>query len=291
MPNEEKPIETKLRATFGSKVTPDEFEKFEAAWTVAQRANTSETNKPVRWSTPEGRANMLLAQLTDSVLVWAIRQPAEIQADDKELLKALREKHAKVKSQEAYQQDWANISQQPGEKFDDYYNRLEVAYDNAYRAPEFRESKVKSRLLAEKFHDSIRDLRARESILDKGILDDTGKLKDSGVIIAIAKRATEVGDLLKSSPTVARVTPPDQAELESMVNNAVVAALQRRGAQPSNQARRGNNPNKYWRCHYCNTTNHPGGWKACPDRQKYNPSWLPRRPKPKANRVQQPSGD
>ena len=207
MPNEEKPIETKLRATFGSKVTPDEFEKFEAAWTVAQRANTSETNKPVRWSTPEGRANMLLAQITNSVLVWAIRQPAEIQADDKELLKALREKYAKVKSQEAYQQDWANISQQPGEKFDDYYNRLEVAYDNAYREPEFCESKVKSRLLAEKFRDSIRDLRARESILDKGILDDTGKLKDSGVIIAIAKRANEVGDLLKSSPTVALAPP------------------------------------------------------------------------------------
>ena len=63
MLNEEKPIQTKLRATFGSKVTPDEFEKFEAAWTVAQRANTSETNKPVRWSTPEGRANLLLANL------------------------------------------------------------------------------------------------------------------------------------------------------------------------------------------------------------------------------------
>ena len=136
---------------------------------------------------------MLLAQLTDSVLVWAVRQPAEIQVDDKELLKALRENYAKVKSQEAYQQDWANISQQPGEQFDDYYSRLEVAYDNAYLEPEFRESKVKSRLLAEKFRDSIRDLRARESILDKGILDDTGKLKDSGVIIAIAKRATEVG--------------------------------------------------------------------------------------------------
>ena len=30
----EKPIKTKLRATFGFKVTPDEFEKFEAAWTV-----------------------------------------------------------------------------------------------------------------------------------------------------------------------------------------------------------------------------------------------------------------
>ena len=253
-------------------------------------ANTSETNKPVRWSTPEGRANMLLAQLTDSVLVWAIRQPAEIQVEDKELLKALREKYAKVKSQEAYQQDWANISQQPGEQFDDYYSRLEVAYDNAYREPEFRESMVKSRLLAEKFRDSIRDLRARESILDKGILDDTGKLKDSGVIIAIAKRATEVGDLLKSSPT-ARVTPLEQAELESMVNNAVVAALQCRGAQPSNRARRGNNPNKYWRCHCCNTTNHPGGWKACPHRQKYNPSWQPCRPKPKANRVQQPSGE
>ena len=151
---------------------------------------------------------MLLAQLTDSVLVWAVRQPAEIQVDDKELLKELREKYAKVKSQKAYQQDWANVSQQPGEQFDDYYSQLEVAYDNAYREPEFRENKVKSPLLAKEFRDSIRDLRAREGILDKGILDDTGKLKDSG-IIAIAKRATEVGDLLKSSPTVARVTPPD----------------------------------------------------------------------------------
>ena len=103
---------------------------------IAKRANTSETNKPVRWSSPEGRVNMLLAQLTDSVLVWAIRQPNEVQSNDTELLKALQEKYAKIKSQETYQQDWANISQQPGEKFDDYYNRLEVAYDNAYRDPE-----------------------------------------------------------------------------------------------------------------------------------------------------------
>ena len=205
MPNEEKPIETKLRATFGSKITPDEFDKFEAAWTVAKRANTSETDKPVRWSTPEGRANMLLAQLTDSVLVWAIRQPQEVQADDKALLAALKEKYAKVKSQEAYQQDWRDINQQPGEKFNDYFQCLEIAYDNAYRDPEFREPKVKSRLLVEKFRDSIRDTRARESILDKGILDDEGKLKDSLVIIGMAKRATEVGDLLKSSHAVGLV--------------------------------------------------------------------------------------
>ena len=117
---------------------PDEFDKFEAAWTVTKRANTSETNKPVRWSTPEGRANMLLAQLTDILLVWAIRQP---QADEKALLAALKEKYAKVKSQEAYQQDWRDISQQPGEKLDDYFQRLEIAYDNAYRDPEFREPK------------------------------------------------------------------------------------------------------------------------------------------------------
>ena len=81
MPNEEKPIETKLRATFGSKVMRDEFEKFKAAWTVAKLANTSETNNGVRWPTANGRANLLMAQLTDSVLVWAIRQPAETQAD------------------------------------------------------------------------------------------------------------------------------------------------------------------------------------------------------------------
>ena len=30
----------------------------------------------------------------------------------------MRDKYAKLKSQEAYQQDWANTSQQPGEKFD-----------------------------------------------------------------------------------------------------------------------------------------------------------------------------
>ena len=104
MPNEEKPIETKLRATFGNKISPDEFDKFEAAWTVAKRARTSETNKHLRWSTPEGRANMLLAQLADSVLVWAIRQPTEVQANDTASLAALQNKYAKVKSQEAYQQ-------------------------------------------------------------------------------------------------------------------------------------------------------------------------------------------
>ena len=70
---------------------------------------------------------MLLAQLTDSVLVWAIRQPQEVQADDKALLAALKEKYGKVKSQEACQQDWRDINQQPGEKFDDYFQRLEIA--------------------------------------------------------------------------------------------------------------------------------------------------------------------
>ena len=81
-------------------------------------------------------------KLTDSVLVWAIRQLQEVQADDKVLLAALKEKYAKVKSQEACQQDWRDISQQPGEKSDDYFQRLEIAYDNAYRDPEFREPKV-----------------------------------------------------------------------------------------------------------------------------------------------------
>ena len=284
MPNEEKPIETKLRATFGSKITPDEFDKLEAAWTVAKRANMSETNKPVRWSTPEGRANMLLAQLTDSVLVWAIRQPQEVQAHDKALLAALKEKYAKVKSQEAYQQDWRDISQQPGEKFDDYFQRLEIAYDNAYRDPEFREPKVKSRLLVGKFRDSIRDTRTRESILDKGILDDERKLKDSLVIIGMAKRATEVGDLLKSSHAVGLVNHPNHDQLRSMiteaVDKAVVAAMQRHGPQVPRQSQKGKgadrNQQKTWCCHYCNTTNHTGGWRSCPDRRKYNPTWTPR---------------
>ena len=90
----------------------------------------------------------------------------------------------------------------------------------------FRDAKVKSQLSAEKFRDSIRDIRTRESILDKGILDDTGKLKDS-VVIGIAKKATEVGDLLKSGATVAQLSPPDQTELESMISKAVIAALQK----------------------------------------------------------------
>ena len=227
---------------------------------------------------------MLLAQLTDSVLVWAIRQPQEVQADDKALLAALKEKYAKVKSQEAYQQDWRDISQQPGEKFDDYFQRLEIAYDNAYRDPEFREPKVKSRLLVEKFRDSIRDTRARESILDKGILDDEGKLKDSLVIIGMAKRATEVGDLLKSSHAVGLVNHPNHDQLGSMiteaVDKAVVAAMQRHGPQVPRQSQKGKGANrnqqKTWCYHYCNTTNHTGGWRSCPDRRKYNPTWTPR---------------
>ena len=168
------------------------------------------------------------------------------QADDKALLAALKEKYAKVKSQEAYQQDWRDISQQPGEKFDHYFQRLEIAYDNAYRDPEFREPKVKSRLLVEKFRDSIRDTRARESILDKGILDDEGKLKDSLVIIGMAKRATEVGDLLKSSHAVGLVNHPNHDQLGSMiteaVDKAVVAAMQRHAPQVPRQSQRGREP-------------------------------------------------
>ena len=209
---------------------------------------------------------------------------------------ALKEKYAKVKSQEAYQQDWRSISQQPGEKFDDYFHRLEVAYDNAYRSPEFRDQKVKSRLLVEKFRDSICDVRARESILDKGILDDQGKLKDPLVIISMAKRATEVGDLLKSNKSVGLVSAPTSDNLQTViteaVDKAVVAALQRNGPQLPRQNRQGSgkgaesgNP-KIWQCHYCNTTNHVGGWRACPDRLKFHPTWTPRnRQKPSLRRV------
>ena len=64
----------------------------------------------------------ILAQLTDSVLVWTIRQPQEVQADDKALLAALKENYAKVKSQEAYQQDWRDINQQPGENLMTIFN-------------------------------------------------------------------------------------------------------------------------------------------------------------------------
>lgn len=174
-----------------------------------------------------------------------------------------------------------------------------MAYDNAYRDPEFREPKVKSRLLAEKFRDSIRDIRARESILDKGILDDTGKLKDSLVIIGIAKRATEVGDLLKTGPTVAMATPPEH-DLKSMINKAVVTAVDQAvvaALQAPRQDRKAKgawgNTTKNWRCHYCNTTSHQGGgWKACPDRRQNNPSWTPRRrSKPLAGKVDTQGGE
>ena len=161
---------------------------------------------------------------------------------------------------------------------------MEIAYDNAYRDPEFREQKVKSYLLVEKFRDSIRDTRVRERILDKDILDDEGKIKDSLVIIGMAKRATDVGDLLKSSHAVGLVNHPNHEQLGSMitkeVDKAVVAAMQRHAPLVPRQSQKGKgadrNNQKTWCCHYCNTANHTGGGRLCPDRRKYNPTWIPR---------------
>ena len=73
------------------------------------------------------------------------------------------------------------------------------------------------------------------------------------------------------------------------VDKAVVAAMQRAAPQTPRKNKKGagkgadGNNQKTWCCHYCNTTNHTGGggWRSCPDRQKNNPTWIPRRhPKP-----------
>lgn len=107
-------------------------------------------------------------------------------------------------------------------------------------------------------------------------------MKDSLVIIRIAKRATEVGDLLKTGATVALATAPKDDKLELMINEAVASAVDKAvvavALQPPRQGRRGpwGSNTKNWRCHYCNSTNHQGGWKACPERRKYDPSWTPR---------------
>ena len=82
------------------------------------------------------------------------------------------------------------------------------------------------------------DTRARESILYKGILDDEGKLKDSPSYYAVDK--------------------------------TVVAAMQRHAPQVPRQSQKGKGADRKnqetWCCHYCNTTNHTGGWRSCPDR-------------------------
>ena len=79
-------------------------------------------------------------------------------------------------------------------------------------------------MLTERNNGSARDVRARESILNKGILDDTDKLKESVAIIAIAKRAKD-GVLLKSSPTVARFLQHYSVRDLSLLPLFVVAIL------------------------------------------------------------------
>ncbi len=90
----------------------------------------------------------------------------------------------------------------------------------------------------------------------------------------MAKRATEVGDLLKSGKAVGLVNNPKHDQLESMiteaVDKAVVAAMQRAAPQTPRQNQKGAgkgadwNNQKTWRCHYCNTTNHTGGVEIMP---------------------------
>ena len=111
-----------------------------------------------------------------------------------------------------------------------------------------------------------------------------GKIKGFPSYYRNGKEGNRVWGSPQSGHAVGLVNHPNHDQVGAMITDAVdktvVAAMQRHAPHVPRQSQKGKGADRKnqetWCCHYCNTTNHTGGWRSCPNRRKHNRTWTPR---------------
>lgn len=277
-----------LSMTFGSEeCTPTALRLFLDHYEIAKEQNTAKGI--IGWDNSRFRANEIRFQLRGEPALWIGQECAMLNStwtrDDEEIVKQLRERYMGTQCVELNIIAFEEVSQEDSESLAAYMTRCQRRGFEAFS--EMDPASTQQRIVW-KFLSGIRDLEVRSEVIKQKWMQTAGTAKSFEEVLLIAETA-------RRNKVAASVTGPPGGPRAKVAGVAAMKSSRvkerRSGRHGSGDSASSNFSNSSkgssassksnssgtvnFRCHYCNTTEHFGGWKFCPKRNQENPSWNP----------------
>lgn len=283
--------EKTLNMTFGDgDISPTALILFLDHYELAMQQNMAKLIPG--WSDPKFRANELRYQLRGEVALWLAQESAMLNAewmrDDVEIIKRLKERFMGTECIELNIIAFEDLRQGESECLATYMTRCQR---RGYEAFCDMDPGSTQQRIVWKFLSGIRDQNVRAQVIKEKWMVSTKEAKSYQEILKIAETAKM--HILATSATGAGAKYPT-AKVAAMSGSRVKDRRESRGSRhssgestKSSSSNSSSNSANYgasetsgstmpnFRCHYCNTTDHYGGWKLCPKRLNNDANWKP----------------
>ena len=272
--------EMSLNMTFGDAGTkPSDLERFLTHYNLVDEINTE---RGVRtWSKASYRALVLRLALRGSASDYINQETKMLSLwvkDDKQIIIKLKEKYIKNCAIELHILSFETSSQLDGEPLGEYMVRLQGLVENAYgtHPPNVKQLKV-----VWQFLNGIRDKDVRETLIKERWMLDGVNAKPYEEILKIAENAVNIrkaaGATGKSNggKGIVGAVPRRDGQSKSLTKPSRSRENTSRNYRNQGGSSQTSSDQGNWKCHYCQTTDHSGGWWRCQKRLDENPKWRP----------------
>ena len=277
--------EKALTLTFGdSDCSPSNLRLFIEHYGIAREQNLA---KEVQcWNDAKFRARELRFQLRGEPSLWLAQECAMLREwtnDDQEIIRKLKDRYMGTQSVELNIISFEELAQEEGESLAKYMTRCQVKGYEAFG--QLNEPLGTTQRIVWKFLAGIKDVDVRKAVINaKWMKSDKEALTFDEVL--------KIAETERMNKEAASKTAPH----ESKGQGKVASVKDRRSYNartPHSSSESGHSsgssrsirssssdtskpphpPN--FKCHYCNTTSHFGGWRACKKRLTEDPTWTP----------------
>ena len=281
--------EKRVIMTFGDEDTsPTSLILFLDHYEIARQQNLAK-HVP-GWGCANFRANELRYQMRGEVAMWISQESAMLNAewtkDDEEIIKRLKTRFMGTQCIELNIMSFEDLRQDESESLASYMTRCQRRGMEAFG--EMDPASTQQRIVW-KFLSGIRDQNVRSQVIKEKWMASNREAKNYQEVLKIAEtarmhhmatNATAPGGSQPKAKVAAMTRSRVKDRREGSRHNSSESAKSSYSNSSSNSissggtsSSSGSMPN--FRCHYCNTTEHFGGWKFCKKRQDSEPNWTP----------------
>ena len=282
--------EKSLSLTFGdSGCSPNSLRLFLDHFNIAKKQNMMK--EVGGWNDAEFRANELRFQLRGEAALWISQENAMLRPwtrDDEELIAKLKDRFMGTQSIELNIIAFEELSQNDNESLAQYMTKCQHKGYDAFGG--LNEPLGTQQRIVWKFLSGIRDADVRNAVIKEKWMKSATEAKQFEEVLMIAETArlnktataaTGTGGVKANIAAVSKVKERRSGQYTSRTphtssdSNKSYSSSRSSGSTASGNSKIGIN----FKCHYCETFNHYGGWKMCKERELKDPDWTPGKPK------------
>ena len=273
-----------LSLTFGeADCSPNNLRLFIEHFSIAKEQNIAK--RVTGWGDGSFRANELRFQLRGDPALWLAQECAMLKdwtKDDDKIIAKLKERYMSTQSIELNIIAFEELSQNRDESLAQYMTRCQQKGFEAFGG--MKEPLGTQQRIVWKFLYGIRDPDVRNAVIREKWMksgteakgyDEVLKIAETAKMNKAATAATGPGDNRAVTKVAAFSRVKERRDKGGRHQSSDSSESDRSTGRSSSSNSTAPGSGVNFKCHYCNSTSHYGGWKACPKRAEENPRWTP----------------